>query len=70
MHFTNLDFLLNTRQFERAGVALITIRKALRQRYHEMILAKNAESSGFRSPRAAKSDCAETYLTAACDSTS
>jgi len=45
MHFTDLDFLLNTRQFERVGIALIAIRKALRQRYHERMLAEDADSS-------------------------
>ena len=43
MHFTDLDFLLNIRQFERASVALITIRKALEQRYHERMLEEDMD---------------------------
>ena len=45
MHFTNLDFLLNTRWFEHVSVALIAICKALRQRYYERMLAEDADSS-------------------------
>ena len=45
IHFTNLDFLLNTQRFERVGVALMAIRKALRQRYHERMLAEDADGS-------------------------
>ena len=43
MHFTDLDFLLNVRQFKRVGVALIAIRKALRQRYYERLLAEDTK---------------------------
>jgi len=45
MHFTDLDFLLNIRRFERAGVALIAIRKALRQSYHERLAAEDAKDA-------------------------
>ena len=45
MYFTDLDFLLNTRQFERAGVALMTIRKALRQRYRERMLTEDGSAA-------------------------
>lgn len=44
MHFTNLDFVLNARRFERVGIALVAIRKALRQRYHERMLTEDSAS--------------------------
>ena len=49
MHFTDLDFLLNTRRFKRAGVALMAIRKALRQRYHKRMLAEDADGGSSNS---------------------
>lgn len=43
MKFTDIDFLLNIRHFDRVGLALTTIRKALSQKYHERMLADEAD---------------------------
>lgn len=43
--FTDIDFLLNLRQFERAGNALLMIRKALMQKYHERMLEEDSETN-------------------------
>ena len=40
--FTDLDFLLNIRSFSRVGQSLLAVRKALKKKYSERIIAEES----------------------------